>query len=112
MRVMPRPRPHGKRDPRDPVLDRVERAKADLVAAVPSPRGLPGRSLADALVAFEDGLREASASPDAPERWRAAIEESLARADRLRLEAPPLDYEGLVDALADLLAPLEVIDAP
>lgn len=90
------------------VLDRVERAKADLVEAVPSPRGVPGRSLAEALASFEDGLREAASAGDLPAGWRAAIRESLDRAGRLRLESPPpLDYEGIVTALADLMAPLD-----
>ena len=39
----------------------IERAKADLVEAVPSPRGVPRRPLAEALAAFEEGLREAAA---------------------------------------------------
>ncbi len=89
----------------------MERAKADLVSAVPSPRGIPARPLADALAAFEEGLRDAGRSPDAPEAWRAAIEESLRRAERLRLEAPGLDYQGLVEALADLMEPLGTLDA-
>jgi hypothetical protein len=101
-----------RREPRrrDPVLDVVERAKADLVSAVPSPRGIPGRPLADALAAFEEGLRDAGRSPDAPEAWRAAIGESLRRAQRLRLGAPALDYEGLVGVLADLMEPLEILE--
>jgi hypothetical protein len=101
------------RDPEEPhgLLERVERAKAELVAAVPSPRGVPGRPVADALAAFERGLGEVAADPDVPEGWRRAIAESLSRAERLRLEAPPLDYEGLVASLADLLAPLDALDA-
>ena len=100
----------GREEPHDRVLERIERAKADLVAAVPSPRGVPGRPLADALAAFEDGLREAVARPDVSERWRTGIDESLRRAERLRLEAPVLDYEGLVTALADLIEPLDVLE--
>lgn len=94
----------------DVVLARIERAKADLVTAVPSPRGIPGRPLADALLAFEEGLRDA-ASPDVPEGWRTAIDESLRRAERLRLEAPSLDYEGLVGVLAALMEPLGALEA-
>jgi hypothetical protein len=104
----------------DPSIDRtidvVERAKADLVAAVPSPRGVVDRSLAEAVLAFEHGLRRAATEM---ERWpegadhvrricEAAIEESLRRAERLRLEAPPLDLEGLITVLGDLIAPLHV----
>jgi hypothetical protein len=92
------------------VLARIERAKADLVSAVPSPRGVPTRPLAEALVAFEGGLRDAVASPDMPPPWRAAVENSLRRGERLRLEAPALDYEGLVEVLADLMAPLEALE--
>jgi len=95
----------------DQVLARIERAKADLVSAVPSPRGVPGRPLADALLAFEEGLREATTSLDETTAWRAAVDESLCRAKRLRLEAPALDYEGLVEALADLMEPLETLEA-
>jgi|ERR687895_468237 hypothetical protein len=100
----------------DRVMDLVERAKADLVQAVPSPRGLPGRPVADAVGAFEDGLARAAAEldewrtgdPDVRRSCRLGIEEALARVERLRLDSPALDYEGLVTALGDLLAPLDV----
>jgi hypothetical protein len=99
----------------DRTIDVVERAKVDLIAAVPSPRGVVDRSLAEAVLAFEDGLRRAATEM---ERWpedsdhvrricRAAIEESLGRAERLRLEAPALDLEGLLTVLGDLIAPLD-----
>jgi hypothetical protein len=103
----------------DPSIDRtidvVEQAKAALVGAVPSPRGVVGRSLAEAVLAFEDGLRRAETEM---ERWprgsdhirricEGAIEESLRRAERLRLEAPALDVEGLITVLGDLIAPLD-----
>ena len=103
----------------DPSIDRtidvVERAKVALVAAVPSPRGVVNRSLAEAVLAFEDGLRRAETEM---KRWprgsdhvrricEAAIEESLRRAERLRLEAPALDAEGLITVLGDLIAPLD-----
>ena len=97
------------------ILAQVEAAKEDLVASVPSPRGVPVRPVADSLSAFEDGLRRAA---DELARWqtpevelrqtcRAAVEEALRRAERVRLDAPPLDYEGLVAILGDLMAPLE-----
>jgi hypothetical protein len=97
-------------------VDLVERAKADLVQAVPSPRGLPRRPVADAVGAFEDGLGRAAAEldgwrtgdPDIRRSCRLGIEEALARAEGLRLESPALDYEGLVTALGDLMAPLDV----
>jgi acyl-CoA reductase-like NAD-dependent aldehyde dehydrogenase len=97
------------------ILTQVEAAKEDLVASVPSPRGVPVRPVADALSAFEDGLRRAA---DELARWRtaevglrqscrAAVEEALRRAERVRLDAPPLDYESLVAVIGDLMAPLE-----
>ena len=99
----------------DRTIDMVERAKVALVAAVPSPRGVVNRSLAEAVLAFEDGLRRAETEM---KRWprgsdhvrpicEAAIEESLRRAERLRLEAPALDAEGLITVLGDLIAPLD-----
>ncbi|HEX5948243.1 MAG TPA: hypothetical protein VFZ45_01625 [Actinomycetota bacterium] len=106
-----RRRGRGQSSPVERVLATIERAKADLVSAVPSPRGVPARPLAEALLAFEEGLRAAAGSPDAPTSWRSAVDESLRRAERLRLEARELDYEGLVEALTDLLAPLDVLEA-
>jgi hypothetical protein len=97
----------------------VDRAKAALLATVPSPRGAPGPPLAEALVEFEEHLREAAASmdawrtPDAEDDWaacRSGLDSSLGEADRLRLEAPALDYEGLVAVLGDLMDPLEAFD--
>lgn len=97
------------------VIAAVEDAKRELVTAVPSPRGVPGRHLAEALALFEDGLREATAlireagpSTSGRDVLLSAIEESLGRAERLRLEAPALDYETLVGILADLMEPLDV----
>lgn len=98
------------------MIERVEAGKRELVAAVPSPRGVPGRPLAEALLGFEASLREARRRmggwrrPEHEEVWRAcrdAIVEALRRAERLRLAAPAVDYEGVVGALSDLLAPLE-----
>jgi hypothetical protein len=97
----------------------VDRAKDALLATVPSPRGVPGPPLAEALVAFEGHLREAITSmdawriPDAEGDWAgclSALDRSLAEAERLRLEAPALDYEGLVAVLGDLMDPLEAFD--
>jgi acyl-CoA reductase-like NAD-dependent aldehyde dehydrogenase len=120
----PRERPprespsRGKQPPTafEATLIAVERAKEALVAAVPSPRGKQRRTVAEAVLEFEDEIREAATlmdgwrRPEVEEQWQAcvrAIEESARRAERLRLEAPPLDYEGLVSALDDLIAPLE-----
>ena len=96
------------------VIVLVEQAKRELLTAVPSPRGIPGRHLAEALLGFEERLREASETlrtrshaGGAPDPLVAAIEESLRRAERLRLDAPALDYEALVAVLADLIEPLD-----
>ena len=94
----------------------VERAKDALVTAVPSPRGKQRSTVAEAVLAFETYLRDAAGrmdgwrGPEIEEAWRAcvaAIEESMRRAERLRAEGRPLDYEGLVAALASLIDPLE-----
>jgi hypothetical protein len=107
---------HPARPAFDAVVERVEAGKRELVAAVPSPRGVPGRPLAEALVGFEDGLRQAEAGMDdwrlldVDDIWRAcrdALGEARRRAERLRLEAPAVDYEGLVAVLGELLAPLD-----
>jgi hypothetical protein len=109
-------RRRASRGSHDRVVDLVEWAKAELVQAVPSPRGIPGRPVADAVAAFEDGLRRAGAelgrqpagAGDVRNAWTAGIEESLVRAERLRLEGSVSDYEALVNALGDLMAPLDV----
>jgi hypothetical protein len=96
-------------------VERIERGKAALVSAVPTAR-TEGTPLAEALQAYEAGLRGAR---QAMERWRtpemegswqecsAGLDEAARRAERLRLEAPSLDFEGLVMVLGDLIAPLE-----
>jgi len=90
----------------------IEEAKRELLTALPSPRGIPARQIADALLAFEERLRQAAEELAA---WNdsagagvlaAAIAESLRRAERLRLDPPALDYEALVAILADLIEPL------
>ncbi len=97
-------------------LARVEGATAALAAAVPTPR-LPGRPLAEALLEFEEGLREAWAAmdgwrhPGLEAEWtacRAGLAEALARAGALRAQAPdPGGFEGLVAMVAELLDPLD-----
>lgn len=102
--------------PRDPalhaVLEQIDRAKDLLLAAVPSPRGKVSVPLAEAVFGFEQALAVAKGSLgswDGPLRpaCETALSEALAAAERLRLAAPPLDYEAMVYALDDLLAPLE-----
>lgn len=98
------------------VVRRVEAAKAALTEAVPSTRSA-GRPLAEALFVFEEELRSASQRMS---DWRceqvegawisaeAGIEQAMALAQRVRLEADgPQGFEGLIGLLADLLAPLE-----
>jgi hypothetical protein len=95
--------------------DRVETGKAALVAAVPTAR-VEGRPFAVAMSEFE---RELRAARDRMEGWRRADHESLWRAcrdgiddalrlaERARLEAPSLDFEGLVDLIGRLMEPLD-----
>jgi hypothetical protein len=103
----------------DRALQAVERAKRSLVAAVPSPRGVPPVPLAEALHGFEIALRLAGEemagwrSPGTEDDWRVcrdALDRSSAGAERLRLKAPDLDYESLVAALGDLIAPLDAFE--
>ncbi len=100
------------------MLGAVERGKRALTGAVPRPRD-PGRPLADALLEFEGALADAGShmagwrAPEAEVTWRScdrALSESAGMAERLRLQAPELDFEGLVMVLKDLLAPLEAFE--
>jgi hypothetical protein len=99
-------------------VEPVERAKRSVVAAVPTGRS-PGLPLAEALVGFEEGLREARRRMLA---WRvgrveaewalceAAVEESLRLAESLRVHAPELGFEALLAVVGDLIAPLEAFE--
>ena len=102
------------------VLGDVEPAKAALSSVMPTTR-LPGRPLPDAVIEFEERLGRAR---DAMPGWRAdeverewtacdaGVTEALARARRLREEAPDLGgFEGLIWAVGELLAPLEPFEA-
>jgi hypothetical protein len=100
------------------VLLLVERAKAALVSAVPPGRG-DGVPVSDAVLAFESDLRRAASRmagwrhPQVESEWAAcrdAVARSIQGAERLRLEAPALDYESLVSILGDLIAPLEAFE--
>ncbi|MFM8999833.1 MAG: hypothetical protein ACKOKE_07260 [Actinomycetota bacterium] len=94
----------------------IERGQRALLASVPNTR-LPGRPLADTLVAYEEALEDAAASMEAwrapavaPAWSRAAAGLATARdlARRIRLEAPePEGFEALVGTIGDLLAPLD-----
>ena len=94
----------------------VERAKDALVAAVPASRREP-EPLATSVLAFEEGLAAAlmaleawdGAPPDLRERCRTAIEEAARRSESLRLQAPSLEFEGLVLVLGDVIAPLDAL---
>ncbi len=110
---------HPERNAFDAVVEHVERAKRALLTAMPSPRGVPIRPLAEALVEFEAGLVAAVAAMPRPGSretevvWTScgdAIARSLDTAHRLRLDAPALDYEGLVTVLGDLMSPLEAFE--
>lgn len=97
------------------VLASVEDAKAALASAAPTGRR-PGLPLAEAIMGFESGLREARGrmagwrgrSVVAEwDRCRWALEEAGRRAERLRLGAAPDGYEQLYGALGDLIEPLD-----
>ncbi len=100
-------------------LARVERAKEDLVSAVPSARA-PGRPLGDALAGYEDGLAEARRTmpgwrrPETGSEWTAcdaALDEAVAAAERFRLETPEeLPFDALMFALQDLMVPLDAFE--
>jgi hypothetical protein len=98
----------------------LEAAKAALTEAVPGTR-LPGRPLAEALATFEEGLRSvrprmagwrADELEDAWAEAAAGLDEALARAERLRLQASgPAGFEGLIGTVSALLEPLEPFGA-
>ncbi|MBI3648366.1 MAG: hypothetical protein HY240_06425 [Actinobacteria bacterium] len=93
----------------------AERAKLALTEVVPTTR-LPGRPLPDAMIEFEELLREARErmpawrTPEVEDAWLAAaagVDASLDQARRLREDAPDLGgFEGLIWAVEELLGPL------
>jgi hypothetical protein len=97
----------------------IEAAKRRLAAAAPGGRSA-GIPLAEALSGFEEGVREAASTMGG---WRVAeledvwsvcstgLDESLRRAERLRLSESPEGYEQLYGALADLMDPLDAFAA-
>jgi hypothetical protein len=99
-------------------LASVEEGKERLLAAVPTARR-SGIAPAEGLLGFEECLREArDAMPGwrdglIDDEWRAcdeAIGEALRRAEALRLEAPALEFEALLAAFGDLMAPLDAFE--
>ena len=101
------------------VMGHVDEAKATLLLGVPGGRTarIP---LAEALVGFEQGLRDARAGMAS---WRVgaveaewmscakALDRAAERAERLRLEVPTDAYEELVSLLDELLDPLDAFGA-
>jgi len=97
-------------------VEPLERGKAALTESVPGTR-LPGRPLAETLLEFEEGLREADRGmatwrvPELEREWAAAdeaIRTCLGLSERLRLEAEiPDGFEALIGTIGDLMAPLE-----
>ena len=101
-------------------VEHVEAAKDAMTSTVPSTR-LPGTPLAEAIAEFEDHLVRAKElmpawrHPDVEAEWLACesgIEDSLARARRLREDPPELGgFEGLIWVVDQMLAPLEAFEA-
>ena len=96
-------------------IEVLEWGKASLISAAPRGRG-PGRPLAEALLGFEQSVKDAEAllpewnvEPlgDAWRGCRSALAEAARRAEALRLGEPPDGYERLYGMLGDLLEPLE-----
>lgn len=100
----------------DGLVAELERAKAVLTEAVPGTR-MPGRPLAECLVAFEDGLHAGEQgmglwrSPEVEQVWvgaSAGLGEALSLAQRVRVQGPePVGFEGLIGLIGEMLAPLD-----
>jgi hypothetical protein len=96
------------------VLGAVDEATAHLSSAAPGGRSV-GVALAEALAGFHDAIDRADRGMPGWRRsevdadWlacRAALAESTARADALRLGEVPDGYEQLYGVLADIMEPL------
>ena len=94
---------------------RLERAKEDLLLAIPGARVL-GRPLADALLAFREGLDEADETmpgwhvPDLAAEWgrcRDGIAAARRDEERVRLHGASFAHDVLLFTLQDLIAHLE-----
>jgi hypothetical protein len=102
------------------VVAEIEAAKQAMTGTVPSTRS-PGTPLAEGIHQLERRLATAQElmprwrQASLEEEWRACdegIAESLDRARRLREDPPELaGFEGLIWAVDQLLAPLEVFEA-
>ena len=98
------------------VLAEIEPAKQALTEVMPTTR-MPGRPLPDAVSEFNDRLDRARRfmpgwrRSETEETWSACaagIDEALARARRLREDAPDLGgFEGLIWVVESLMDPLE-----
>ena len=93
----------------------VEAAKDALAHAAPGHRS-GGVPLAVALLRFDEGLSDATASMDGrshplvEDEWtacRSALSESARLAEDLRMGEVPGGYEELYGALGDVMAPLD-----
>lgn len=106
----------GAYDAFEAVLEPLEPAKAGLTDVLPGTR-TPGRPLADALAAFEEGLEEAQARmdgwrrPEIETEWvgcRDGLAKALVMARGVLAEAPDLaGFEGLLGLVEALLDPLD-----
>jgi hypothetical protein len=102
------------------VLHEVEPAKAALTQCMPSTR-LPGRPLPDALAEYGEHLERAMVlmpawrRPETDQVWiacDAGLQDALARARRLREDAPTLGgFEGLLGTIEGLMDPLDPFEA-
>ncbi len=97
------------------VAARLERAKEDLLRAIPGARA-PGVPLAEALLAYRDGLVAADAgmagwrAPEVEAEWSACIRgvgAALAAEEAVRLGGGAFAHDVLLFTLQDLIAPLE-----
>jgi hypothetical protein len=99
------------------VAVQIGQAKDRLLAAVPAGRG-PGAPVAEAVASFEEHLRAVRASldewPPAMEaergQMKSVVDESLRRAEALRLTASPAGYEELYALLGEILDPLDGVE--
>ena len=102
------------------VVAQVEAAKDAMTGTVPSTRSA-GTPLAEGILELEQRLAAARElmpawrHPDLDDEWldcEAGIRESMERARHLREDPPDLGgFEGLIWAVDQLLAPLEVFEA-